>query len=141
VAEETDYAAALRGSETFEFIPCFRGFGRDAVVEARDKAAAKVLALCSLAGGGQGDCLYGAARTFADGAGLDGARRAAAFCERAPRGNRADCVSGLGIVLGLAYPTNASRRAACMNLTPRYVEACSSAAIAEVDPSGRTAWG
>lgn len=120
---------------------CFRGYGRDAVVEARYKSAAKVLTLCRLAGGGQGDCLYGAARTFGDGAGIDGARRAAAFCARAPEAGRSGCAAGLGIVLGLLRPTDASRHAACARLTPSYVDACSRAAIAEVDPSGREAWG
>lgn len=120
---------------------CFRGYGRDAVVEARYKSAAKVLALCRLAGGGQGDCLYGAARTFGDGAGIDGARRAAAFCASAPEAGRSGCIAGLGIVLGLLHPTDASRRAACARLTPGDVDACSRAAIAEVDPSGREAWG
>ena len=120
---------------------CFRGYGRDAVVEARYESFEKVLRLCRRAGRAQGECLVGAARTFADGAGLEGAKRAAAFCARAPSADRADCVSGLGIVLGLLRPTNASRRAACAKLAPRYVEACSRAAIAEVDPSGRAAWG
>jgi len=120
---------------------CFRGYGRDAVVEARYLSTKKTLALCRLAGGGQRECLYGAARTFADGAGLQGARRAAAFCARAPRAGRSACVSGLGIVVGLLYPTNERRRVACARLTARYVDACTRAAIAEVDPSGRGAWG
>ena len=120
---------------------CFRGYGRDAVVEAKYVSVKKVLDLCRLAEGGQSECLFGAARTFADGAGLQGAKRAAAFCARAPRMDRPSCVSGLGIVLGLIYPTDASRRAACARLSPGHVDACTSAAIAEVDPSGRTAWG
>lgn len=120
---------------------CYRGYGRDAVVEARYESVEKVLALCRLAGTGQRECLYGAARTFADGAGLDGAKRAAALCARAHRADRTDCVAGLGIVLGLLYPTNATRRAACARVASRDAVACTKAAIAEVDPSGRAAWG
>lgn len=120
---------------------CFRGYGRDAVVEARYISTKKTLALCRLAGGGQRECLYGAARTFADGAGLQGARRAAAFCARVPQAGRSACVSGLGIVIGLLYSTSESRRDACARLTGRYVRSCTSAATAEVDPNGTKAWG
>ena len=119
---------------------CFRGYGRDAVVDARYISLRRVLALCGIAGRGQGACLYGAARTFGDGAGLAGARRAAAFCSRAPRAHGAACSAGLGIVLGLLFPTDAGRRTACARLAPRHAAACTRTAIAEVDPSGRGAW-
>ena len=58
---------------------CFRGFGRDAVVEARYTVIGKVLGLCRLAEL-RGRCLYGAARTFGDGAGLEGMRRSEQLC-------------------------------------------------------------
>jgi hypothetical protein len=120
---------------------CFRGYGRDAVVDARYESIPRVLALCGLAGEGRGACFYGAARTFGDGEGLAGARRAAAFCARAPRAHRGGCSAGLGIVAGLLYRTDADRRAACIRLAPAYAGACTQAAIAEVDPGGRGAWG
>ncbi|MBM2821319.1 MAG: hypothetical protein HW413_65 [Thermoleophilia bacterium] len=119
---------------------CFRGFGRD-VAEVARYAPGKTLRLCRLAGARQGDCLMGAARTIANASGPRGIRPASALCERAPRSTRAACFSGVGLVLGMLQPTNSSRRAACSRLTPRYVEACISAALAEVDPSGRDAWG
>ena len=137
--EKTARTCASAGAKWAPY--CFRGYGRDAVVEARYESLEKALRLCGLVDSAQRECLYGAARTFADGAGLEGAKRAAAFCGRAPRADRGACVGGLGIVLGLLHPTNASRRAACARLTPRYVDACARAAIAEVDPSGRSAWG
>lgn len=120
---------------------CFRGYGRDAVVDARYESIRRVLALCRLAGTGRGACYYGAARTFGDGEGLAGARRAAAFCARAPGVYRGECRAGLGIVLGLLYSTDAGRREACARLAPQHAAACTRAAIAEVDPSGRQAWG
>lgn len=119
---------------------CFRGFGRDAVGEAR-YAPGKVLALCELAGAARGECLYGAARTIGDGFGLRGARDASALCNRASARDRSACFSGVGIVLGLLYPTDAARRRACTTVAGPYVESCTSAAIAEVDPSGRESWG
>jgi hypothetical protein len=119
---------------------CFRGLGRDAVGTTHTTLA-RVLESCSSAGRYRGDCLYGAARTFGDGAGSSGMKRAARLCERAPRAERDECVGGFGIILGLLHPTPAARRAACARLTPEHVDACTAAANAEVDPSGRAAWG
>jgi hypothetical protein len=101
----------------------------------------KVLSLCRLASVRHGDCLYGAARTYGDGAGLEGARRAATLCGRAPRAHQSTCFSGVGIIVGLLYATEARRRAACSMLTARHVDACARAANAEVDPSGGRSWG
>jgi hypothetical protein len=41
----------------------------------------------------------------------------------------------------MLYPTNVTRRAACVRVTAEHAAACTRAAIAEVDPSGRRAWG
>jgi hypothetical protein len=120
---------------------CFRGFGRDAVVEARYRDFRKVYELCRLAGGFARDCYFGAARTFADGEGLAGARRAARFCAGAPQPQRAACAGGFGVVVGLVFATPESRRAACTRLAGPYGTACAEAAEAELDPSGRGAWG
>jgi hypothetical protein len=119
---------------------CFRGYGRDAVGEAR-YAPAKILSLCRLAGAGEGDCLYGAARTVGDGFGYQGALRAAALCQRAPDARRDACFAGVGLVLGLLYPTDAKRRSACAAVAGRNVEPCAAAAMAEVDPNARESWG
>ena len=120
---------------------CFRGFGRDAVVEARYRDFRKVRELCGLAGRHAGDCYFGAARTFGDGEGLAGARRAARFCTTAPATQRPDCAGGYGVVVGLVFATTAERRAACSDLAGSYASACAAAAEAEVHPSGRDAWG
>ena len=120
--------------------PCFRGFGRDAVGAAR-YAPAKIISLCRFAGEWQGDCLFGAARTVGDGFGVPGARRAAKLCRRAPEADRDSCFSGVGIIVGLLYPTDVTRRAACTKIAVDYASACATTAIAEVRPDGREAWG
>ena len=120
---------------------CFRGFGRDAVVEARYRNFVQVRELCSLAGRHVGECYLGAARTFGDGEGRVGARTAARFCRTAPARERVKCAAGLGIVVGLIHETRETRRRACVELIVRYAAACTAAAQAEVDPSGRGAWG
>ena len=120
---------------------CFRGFGRDAVVEARYLDTGKALALCELAGDYRGDCLYGAARTFSDGSAFAGVRQAAAFCARAPAVDRGACAAGYGILIGLLFATDDRRRAACASVLPAHADSCARAAIAEVRPNGRGAWG
>ena len=120
---------------------CFRGFGRDAVVEARYRDLRLVRTLCGLSGRYGDDCYFGAARTFSDGEGLAGARRAAAFCATAPEAYRSQCAGGYGIVVGLVFASPESRRRACARLSGRYADACAASAEEEVDPSGRNAWG
>ena len=90
---------------------CFRGYGRDAVNEAR-YSPAKIISLCRLADDNRDDCLYGAARTVGDGEGSEGVRRAAKLCRMAPTSERDACFSGVGIIVGLLYPTNATRQRA-----------------------------
>ena len=119
---------------------CFRGFGRDAVNEAHYKPA-KILTLCRLAGRWGGDCLFGAARTIGDGFGLRGVRDGAALCRRAPRAQRPACFAGVGLIVGLLYPTDSRRASVCTRVAIAFAEACSGSAIAEVDPSGRASWG
>jgi hypothetical protein len=118
---------------------CFRGYGRDAVGEAR-YAPARILSLCRLTRGAQGDCLLGAARTVGDGFGFAGARRAARLCTEAPATARDACFSGVGLVLGLLLQTDVGRLRACEKLALGHVRSCVRAATAEVDPSGRDAW-
>lgn len=119
---------------------CFRGYGRDAADHVRD-APGKILILCRFAGAWSADCLLGAARTIANASGPRGIGPAAALCGRAARSERAPCFSGVGLVLGMLYPTNASRRSACAAITSAYQLACTKAAAAEVDPKTATAWG
>jgi hypothetical protein len=72
---------------------------------------------------------------------MPGVAPAAVLCREARKAVQADCYSGVGLVLGMLYPTPATRRAACARLTPEHADACTAAANAEVDPSGRTSWG
>lgn len=119
---------------------CFQGFGRDTAEETRYGAAA-IRARCALAGSGQGDCLMGASRTVANASGRPGVEPAASICRGAPRTERARCFSGVGLVLGMLESTVSSRRTACKRVAGEYEGACTRAAMAEVDPSGRDSWG
>jgi hypothetical protein len=119
---------------------CFHGYGRDAAESAR-YAARRIRPLCRLAGAGEGDCLYGAARTIANASGAAGVEPARRLCAGAQPRRQADCFAGLGLVLGMLHATPATRRAACVRVAHRQADACLAAAEAEVDPSGRTSWG
>lgn len=141
--QRNDFARAAATCSTLALewaSPCFRGFGRDAVNEALF-APGRIISLCRLAGDNQDDCLYGAARTVADGARFEGVRRAAKLCRMAPEGDRGSCFAGAGIIVGLLYPTDATRGRACERVAGPYARACSTAAIAEVKPDGKGAWG
>jgi hypothetical protein len=119
---------------------CLRGYGRDVAEKAR-YAPGAIRPLCQLAGAGEGDCLLGAARTIANASGFEGVALAARLCAGASSSGQAQCYTGLGLVLGMLYPTGESRRAACRKLTSEHVDTCAAAAKAEVDPSGRDSWG
>jgi hypothetical protein len=119
---------------------CFHGYGRDAAEKAR-YVASGIRPLCDLAGDGEGDCLYGAARTIANASGRPGVEPARRLCAGAPPGHQANCFAGLGLVLGMLHPTPATRRAACVRVARSHAQACADAAEAEVDPSGRDSWG
>jgi hypothetical protein len=88
-----------------------------------------------------GDCYYGAARTFGDGEGAIGVEAASFFCATAPSAMRERCAAGFGIVVGLLEPNARARRGMCARLARQQTEACFAAATAEIDPSGRGAWG
>jgi hypothetical protein len=117
---------------------CLRSYGRDTVNYAGGKADS-ILRLCGLTRAGEGQCLYGAARTMAD----RDARttNASAFCSRAPLALQGQCFAGLGVVVGLLEPNRARRIRACEELTQRSARACLTAAEGEVNPNGRGAWG
>ena len=141
--ERRDFAATARTCGALRPVhaqPCFRGFGREVAGEA-DYGPRRIVELCGLAGAGAGDCLYGAARTVGDGSGVPGTRRAGQLCKGVPAPTRDACFGGVGIVVGLLYPTNEARRGACSKLARPRAGACSRGAIAEVHPSGRGAWG
>jgi hypothetical protein len=117
---------------------CFRSYGRDTVHYAGGKIQ-PILRLCRLAGGGEGECLYGAARTVAD---RDArADAAAALCHAAPAQRRDSCFGGVGLVIGLLQATPATRAETCRRLAAESAPACARAAAREVRPDGSGAWG
>lgn len=119
---------------------CFQGLGREATEKA-SYGGAETRRLCRLVGRGDTHCLFGAARTIANAAGARGIRPARALCEGAASAARSTCFSGIGLVLGMLYPTNAEREAACVRVAPGAARVCFRAALAEIDPSGTRAWG
>ena len=119
---------------------CTQGFGRDVAEKARYRPG-EILRLCRLAATREGDCLLGAARTIANASGQAGIQPARRLCDRSPAGLRAECFSGLGLVVGMLHPTPAGRAAACRRLTAAFAGACARAAENEVDPSGARSWG
>jgi hypothetical protein len=119
---------------------CLHGLGRDAAEKAR-YAPEPVRPLCHAAGAGEAFCLRGAARTIANASGVEGIAPAVRLCSKAPVEHRGECFAGVGVVVGLLEPTPASRRQACARHASAHADACFEAAKAEVDPSGRLAWG
>jgi hypothetical protein len=134
-------AEICRSAGTEWSLFCFRGFGRDAVVDAHYRDYQRVRALCTLALTYEGDCYYGAARTYGDGGGAAGVVEAARFCAQSPTTARERCAAGFGIVVGLLQPTARARRDLCARLAPKQADACAQAAEGEVDPTGAHAWG
>lgn len=119
---------------------CFRGLGRDAVDFRFVRA--RTLERCALAGDGGADCLFGAARYVSDRLGPEGRSGGAGFCRAARADVRDACFAGVGSALGLVEATNPARRRACAAIAPAHVDACTRAAIAEVDPNASPlAWG
>ncbi len=117
---------------------CFRSYGRDDVNAAGGNSEL-ILGHCRLTGAGEGDCLYGAARSIADrDARTDGA---GTFCRGADLRYQPACFAGVGVVIGLLEPTERRRVEACRHLSVLYVGECAKAAAAEIAPSGRGAWG
>jgi hypothetical protein len=120
--------------------PCLRGLGREVANES-DYAPKRIVELCGRVGVGTDLCFYGAARTIGERAALSGPRSAARLCAVAPASRRDACFGGVGIAVGLRYPTDVARRRACAKLAGTSADACSAKAIAAVDATGRAAWG
>jgi hypothetical protein len=119
---------------------CLQGFGRDVAEKARYRPD-EIVRLCRLAAAGGGECFRGAARTIANASGRPGVDPARALCDRAPRSQRDPCFAGIGLVLGMLYPTPARRAEACRRLSVQHAAACTDAAEAEIHPTGSRSWG
>ena len=100
---------------------CFQSYGRDASGFTRQNPT-EIVRLCKLAGKGESDCIYGAARDMS--ANYAGGEEAAGLCNIAPAGMRGPCFNGIGTILGGLHATTPERRAACRAITRKYAEAC-----------------
>jgi mono/diheme cytochrome c family protein len=114
-------AAFCRRSEPRWVATCYESLGRDASGQTRQNPA-KIAEICALARGGEGDCLYGAARditsNYAD------PERAGQLCRTAPTRYRERCFVGIGTIIGSLERTNAARRALCRRVGSQYAAAC-----------------
>jgi hypothetical protein len=100
---------------------CFQSLGRDASGFTRQNAV-RIDKICSIAGTGTSDCIYGAARDIV--ANDAGGTRAAQLCNAVALGLRARCFNGVGTVLGSLEATTPQRRHACAALTRVYLNDC-----------------
>jgi hypothetical protein len=114
-------AAFCRRSEPAWVATCYQSLGRDASGQTRQDPS-RIAEICRLAGAGEGDCLYGAARditsNYAD------PLRAGELCRNAPARHRDRCFFGIGTIIGSIEATDAARRAACLEVGARYASAC-----------------
>ena len=120
---------------------CFRGFGRDAVVEARYRDFARSASCAPSPAGTRATAT--SVRRGRSATGRASPARAAPlrFCAAAPEAQRAECAGGYGVVVGLVFATLGGSSRRRTQLAGGYANACAAAAEAEVDPSGREAWG
>ncbi len=114
-------AEVCRRSEPDWVGECFESFGRDASGISKQNGD-EILPLCRLAGANEDDCIYGAARDIANNDA--DAKRAARFCDKVPARARAHCFEGVGTILGGLHTYAEERRAACAEVTTRYLAAC-----------------
>jgi cytochrome c553 len=115
-------AAACRKSEHAWIATCFQSYGRDASGFTQYQPE-RTIRLCTLAGKDAGECLYGAARDYANN--YAGGAEAARLCNLAPVHHRAYCYQGIGTILGALHSVGPDRRAACAEVAPRrYRRAC-----------------
>ena len=114
-------AAWCRHSEPAWVRTCFQSFGRDASGTSHEQVPG-TLRLCRLAGNMEGECLYGAARDFANN--YARGTEAARLCDAAPARYRSYCFYGVGSILGTLNATAPARTAACRAATRLYLRAC-----------------
>jgi cytochrome c553 len=115
-------AAWCRKAERGWVATCFQSMGRDASGSTR-YVAKNTIQLCSYAGKDEDECLYGAARDYANN--YAGGKEAAELCNIAPARYRGYCFEGVGTILGAIHRDSADRRNACDAITPlRYRADC-----------------
>jgi hypothetical protein len=109
-------AGWCRKSEPGWVATCFQSYGRDAS-GATQYHPKQTIHLCSLAGSGENECLYGASRDYANN--YAGGTQAAQLCNLSPLKYRAYCFEGVGTILGAIHRLGSDRKAACNEVTPR----------------------
>ena len=115
-------AGWCRKSEPGWVATCFQSFGRD-VSGASQYHPQQTIHLCSLAGSGENECLYGASRDYANN--YAGGKQAAVLCNVSPMRYRPRCFEGIGTILGAIHRLGPDRKAACNEVTPaRYRADC-----------------
>jgi cytochrome c553 len=89
---------------------CFESYGRDVAGSAgRDPRGMENL--CAMAGSGEKDCIYGAARDVMNNDAQD--PRGKAFCETVKPKFRGYCFFAIGTILGTQHADTAGKQAAC----------------------------
>jgi mono/diheme cytochrome c family protein len=115
-------AAWCRKAERGWVATCFQSMGRDASGTTR-YVAKNTIQLCSYAGKDEDECLYGAARDYANN--YAGGKQAAVVCNQSPKQYRGYCFEGVGSILGAINRDTNARKSACAQVTPRrYVRDC-----------------
>ena len=109
-------AGWCRKSEPGWVATCFQSYGRDAS-GATQYHRQQTIHLCSLAGSGEGECLYGASRDYANN--YAGGKQAAQLCNLSPLRYRGYCFEGVGTILGAINRLGPDRKAACNEVTPK----------------------
>ncbi len=89
---------------------CFQSYGRD-VSGAAVRDPQQMRNLCAMAGSGEKECIYGAARDVYNNNARDPAGKA--FCEIVKTRFRGYCFYGLGTILGTQHADSEGKRAAC----------------------------
>jgi hypothetical protein len=115
-------AGWCRRSEPGWVATCFQSFGRDASGSSQYRPE-QTLRHCLEAGNMAGECIYGAARDYANN--FAGGREAARLCNLAPERYRDRCYEAIGTILGALNRFGPQRRAACAAVSPpRYLADC-----------------
>jgi hypothetical protein len=109
-------AGWCRKSEPGWVATCFQSYGRDAS-GATQYHPKETIHLCSLAGSGENECLYGASRDYANN--YAGGTQAAVLCNVSPLQYRGYCFEGVGTILGAIHRLGTDRKAACDDVTPK----------------------
>jgi mono/diheme cytochrome c family protein len=104
-----------RRSESGFVALCFQSYGRDASGSSRHDPA-KTRQVCSNAGNGERECIFGAVRDILNTNPSD--LGAARLCELAKRHHRSYCAYGIGSIIGVKHTAAAAKRADCRRFLP-----------------------